>query len=132
LQKCIKSICTRRLTPFAKVLDNHRYQNNYDYHKSIYLVNQTPHYDTGFLLLVESEQLFAPTSVLYYERYQSNVELYEKIAQVKAQLQCVVSKNAWVPDSIDLGKAQQPAINDYADGTDTMAFLVNLPMPQTN
>jgi hypothetical protein len=122
----LKKLC-HALMPWEKVLDNHKYQHNYDYYKSIYLVNQTPHYDTGFLLLLENEQLFAPTSVLYYETYNSNVELYEKINQLKTNLQCVTSKNGWVPDSIPLGKAQQPNINDYADEIDTMQFLLTLP-----
>ena len=38
------------------------------------------------------------------------------------QLQCVVSKKG----TVAFGQAQFPAIDDYADGVDTMAFLTRL------
>ena len=42
-----------RLTPhlnrYAHYLHHHKYRNNYDYHKSIFLVNRTPFFDGPFL-----------------------------------------------------------------------------------
>jgi hypothetical protein len=121
----LTQVCSA-FAPLEKVMDNHRYQNNYDYNKSIYLVNRIPHYDTGFLLLVENEQLFSPTSVLYYERYQNDKDLQQKIGQLANTLQCITADNAWFPKSIPLGKAQQPEVFDYADGVDTIQFLMNI------
>ncbi len=105
------------------VANNNKYKNNYDYNKAIYLVEQIEHYDTGFLLLTENKQLFSPTSVLYYERYASQEDLQQKIDVLSQSLQCITSSQSWFPNSIDLGKAQQPEIYDYADGVDTMQFL---------
>ncbi|MBE7178674.1 MAG: acyl-CoA reductase, partial [Mucilaginibacter polytrichastri] len=38
------------LESFKQVLHHHKYNNNYDYQKSILLVNRVPHFDNGFLL----------------------------------------------------------------------------------
>ena len=43
----------------------------------------------------------------------------------KEQLQCVVS-NAVIENAIPFGTTQNPSLNDYADGVDTMEFLLNL------
>ena len=44
----------------------------------------------------------------------------------KEKIQCIVSGNNSVADSIPFGQAQCPALTDYADGVDTMKFLVGL------
>jgi hypothetical protein len=50
----------------------------------------------------------------------------EKIKLEQDILQCIVSKNAWFKNSLALGTGQYPALTDYADGVDTMQFLVDL------
>ncbi|PKV66347.1 acyl-CoA reductase [Pontibacter ramchanderi] len=108
------------------ILDHHKYQNNYDYNKSILLVNRVPHFDNGFLLVQESEQLVSPISVLFYETFTSLPDLRHKLAAVKDKTQCVVSAHGWLEGSIAFGEAQCPMPWDYADGVDTMAFLQRL------
>lgn len=108
------------------IADFHKYRNNYDYNKSIYLVNGVPHLDNGFLMVTESEQLVSPISVLFYETYISDQELEHKLAAVQEKIQCVVSKEGRWPNSFAFGQAQCPTLQDYADGVDTMAFLLQL------
>lgn len=105
---------------------HHKYLNNYDYNKSIYLVNKDPHLDNGFLLLKESTDLVSPIGVLYYEFYKNPEDLNSKINPLKEKIQCMVSKNAWFEGSIPFGQAQCPAVGDYADGVDTLEFLTGL------
>jgi len=111
------------LQPWHHILDHHKYQNNYDYNKSILLVNGVPHYDNGFLLLTESPQLVSPISVVHYEGYQNEVDLVERLTMVAAQTQCLVSAGGQYPGSFAFGRAQHPQVWDYADGIDTMKFL---------
>ncbi len=112
-------------TSFRHVLHHHRYNNHYDYNKSIYLVNREPHYDTGFLLLRESQELFSPISVVHYEYYKSQEALNQKISSVQDKLQCIVSWRGWYPDSLAFGQSQQPEWDD-ADKIDTLAFIRSL------
>ena len=114
------------LQPWHRVLEHNRYQNNYDYNKSILLVNRVPHLDSGFLLLTESAQLVSAISVLHYGFYSSEVDLVDQLTDVAAQTQCIVSGGGQYAGSFSFGKAQHPGLSDYADGVDTMAFLADL------
>ena len=111
---------------YKEVANNHKYNNNYDYHKAVFLVNSIPHLDTGYLLLNENEALSSPISVVYYEQYSSEQQLVPRIEALREELQCIVSHQGWFPGSIPTGTAQEPRIDDYADGVDTMAFLTGL------
>jgi len=111
------------LQPWYKVLDHHKYQNNYDYNKSILLVNAVPHFDTGFLLLTERGALVSPISVAHYSYYQQEIDLLDQLTDVAAQTQCLVSAGGRYPGSFAFGQAQYPGVADYADGIDTMEFL---------
>jgi len=117
-------------TPFIKILedfnnlsDHHKWVNNYDYNKSIYLVNGEPHFDSGAFLLKESAQWVSPISVIYYEFYNSEEALHKLLAENEELIQCKVGL---APSFVDFGKAQQPELWDYADGVDTMAFLMDI------
>lgn len=111
-------------TVFSYVQHHHKYHNNYDYNKSIYLVNRVPHLDTGFLVVTESKDLVSPVSVLYYERYASDQDLLEKLVAIEPKTQCIVTnKNLDLERVVPFGKAQLPELSDYADGVDTMLFL---------
>lgn len=112
--------------PFEKVLDHHKYQNNYDYNKSIYLVNREQHLDNGFLLLKETKDLVSPISVLFVERYKNEAQLSLNLASMQDKIQCIVSQNGAYDGSIPFGEAQKPELWDYADGVDTLDFLCSL------
>lgn len=111
---------------YQPIIHHHKYVNNYDYQKSIMLVNGIHHYDNGFIILTESENLVSPISVLFYETYRNLTDLNEKIAKQKEKIQCVVSANGWFKDSIQFGKAQLPEVLDYADQVDTLKFLSSI------
>jgi hypothetical protein len=102
------------------------YENNYTYNKSVYLVNKEKHLDTGFLLVRASDELVSPIGVLYYEEYEEENALTERIDSLEEKIQCIVSKNASWKNSEAFGQAQCPKIDDYADGVDTMKFLLAL------
>jgi hypothetical protein len=113
---------------FKDIINHFKYNNNYDYNKSIYLVNLKRHYDNGFLLLTEGERLSSPLAVLYYETY-SNVEQLEKQLRNRAEeIQCVVSNADLKLDSamLGFGQSQAPKLWDYADNVNTVDFLNSL------
>ena len=112
---------------FDWVANHHKYFNNYEYNKSIYLVNGTPHLDNGFLLLKESVDLVSPIGVLFYEVYEDEAALQSKLSALASQIQCVVGHSSLgIPGIISFGQTQCPAPWDYADGVDTLQFLSGL------
>lgn len=113
---------------FKDIINHFKYNNNYDYNKSIYLVNLKHHYDNGFLLLTEGESLSSPLAVLYYETY-TNLEQLEELLKDKAEdIQCVVSNAALKLKTpvLGFGQSQSPKLWDYADNVNTVAFLSEL------
>ncbi|PZX50566.1 acyl-CoA reductase [Algoriphagus chordae] len=111
------------LEVYSNIASHHKYHNNYDYNKSIYLVNLEEHLDNGFLLLKESEDLVSPISVLFYEVYENEEQLNEKLEELEPKIQCVVGN---APGRVPFGTAQNPEPWEYADGLDTMTFLLEL------
>ena len=114
------------LMSYQPIINHHKYHNNYDYNKSIYLVNIVKHLDTGFLLLTESEELVSPISVLYFEEYTDHEHLSDLLKKNEGKIQCVVSADEQYPDSVSFGNAQKPSLTDYADNVDVMEFLISL------
>ncbi|MGM9478572.1 acyl-CoA reductase [Pedobacter sp. GSP4] len=111
---------------YNQIINHFKYQNNYDYNKSIYLVNAAKHFDNGFLLLKEDENMASPLAVLYYEEYESLLEVENKLQDKSAFIQCIVAKPELGFNSFDFGQSQHPKLWDYADNVDTIAFLNSL------
>jgi hypothetical protein len=109
---------------FHPIIHHHKYHNNYDYQKSILLVNRMPFLEDSFVLLQESEKLVSPISVVYYEFYENEGSLALSLTRQKDKIQCIVGRST--PGSIPFGQAQYPTLLDYADHVDTLKFLDEL------
>ena len=112
------------LSQYQNFFHHSKYRNNLDYYKSIYMVNRTRFIDGGFYLLLEKEPLATPVSVLHYEYYRDLSRVKAKLDQQQEQIQCMVARIDLLPGVIRPGETQQPALSDYADGMDTLAFLL--------
>ena len=106
--------------------DNHKFFNNYEYNKAIFLVNGTSHFDSGNLLIAENDKIVSPVSVLNYQYYTDEDELMNYLAANEDKIQCVVSNLPVIKNYVQFGKSQQPELWDYADGVDTMSFLLSV------
>ena len=106
---------------YKDVINHLKYSNNYDYNKTICLMNKQKLLDNGFILLKEDSSIQSPISMLFYEYYNNRQELDNYIHLNQSLFQCVVSKK-----DVPFGKSQFPKLNDYADNIDTLDFLTNL------
>lgn len=113
------------LYDYHPIINHDKYANNYDYHKAIYLMNGEEFLDNGFLMLKKEVQLHSPTAVSYYEYYGSELQLKETLKVQDSDIQCIVSHN-FIPNEVPFGKTQQPQLWDYADGVDTVNFLLKI------
>ncbi len=109
------------LFPYSEVVNHNKYGNNYDYTRAIWLLDQIPFLENGFVLLKEDTALASPVSAIFYERYSNAKELEQMLALERDSIQCIVGHR-----HVPFGKAQQPGLADYADGVDTMKFLMEL------
>jgi len=111
---------------FNYIINHNKYANNYDYNRTIYLMkNEGTLLDNNFLLLKEDIGYSSPIGVLFYEHYDDINSLNSRLLKDKELLQCVVSGCKEIEKAVPFGHAQCPALNDYADGLDTMEFLLS-------
>lgn len=103
---------------YAHFMDLQKYKNNYDYQLSILLLNKLYYMTNGSTLLVENSSAFSPIGVVHYEYYGNG----KKPGTFnEEEVQCVAG-NGYTA----FGEAQQPGLFSYADGVDTMQFLLSL------
>jgi hypothetical protein len=114
------------LGKYANYANHNKYRNNYDYNRSIFMVSQVPVIDTGFLLLKEDQSVTSRIAMLHYEFYTDVNDVVRDIADLSGSLQCVVCNTALPVNSLRPGEAQRPALWEYADGVDTLEFLLSL------
>lgn len=107
--------------PWKDIVNHNKYANNYDYQRALWMLDQVAILENGFVLLKEDTALASPIGAIYYEHYQDLSTVEEQIAEQVDQIQCVVGHG-----HVPFGQSQFPALNDYADGADTMEFLLDL------
>ena len=113
------------ILPWSKTIEHHKYANNYDYNKAVYLMSNANLLDNEFLLLKEDTQIASPIGCLFFEQYQSLKTVIQNLSENHEQLQCIV--NTEVDDEfVPFGMTQKPQLWDYADGVDTVSFLFSL------
>ena len=111
------------LTAFRKynyLSDHPKYKNNYDYYLAILIMNNLFYMTNDSILLLESEQLFSPISQVNYSFYTS-AEGLKKQLESDSNIQLITGY-----DEARFGTSQQPGLFTYADGIDTMVFLLSL------
>ncbi|NLR80450.1 acyl-CoA reductase [Chitinophaga eiseniae] len=110
----------KALDKYSYLAEHHKYKNNYDYNLALLLLNSSPYITNGTILLQENTALFSPLSVLHYSYYIDMAQLQQELSGEEA-IQCLVGQS-FTP----FGYAQQPNLIDYADGVDTLKFLLEL------
>jgi len=100
--------------------DHNKYKNNYDYNLALHILNGKFYMSNESIILFENPSIFSPISQLNYEFY-TNKNIVAKSLESMVDLQCAVGH-----DYIPFGQAQVPSLTDYADGIDTINFLIKL------
>jgi hypothetical protein len=107
---------------YKDIVNHNKYANNYDYHKALWLLNREDLIENGFLIVKEEEQqLVSPVGTLFTKRYNDINAVKQELEDRSEELQCVVGRG-YTP----FGQAQQPCLWDYADGVDTLDWLLKL------
>lgn len=110
---------------YNEVIQYERYANNYDYNKAVYLMSNYDILDNGFLTIREDASYASPISSVFYEYYDNEQDLLERLSNDTEKIQCVVT-HLPIADKVNFGDTQNPNLWDYADGVDTMQFLLSL------
>jgi len=106
---------------WGQMAQHSRYYNNYTYHKALWLMEAVDLLENGFVLLKEDADWVSPVGALHYQRYDALTEVETRIEEGADNIQCRVGTGG-----VAFGSAQYPGLKDYADGVDTMDFLLAL------
>lgn len=112
---------------FRDMVTHTKYKNNFDYNYALFMLNKVKYHANGCVLLTENPAIQSHIAGLHYEFYADQKQLEEELRAREAEIQCVVGEID-LPDMkcIPFGKAQEPELGDYADGVDTLQFLIEL------
>lgn len=100
--------------------DETKYKNNYDYNLALLIMNNKFYMTNESLIVVENENLFSPVSELHYSFYKDKNQVFKELEK-QDNIQCIVGEG-----HVPFGGSQKPGLFDYADGIDTLQFLLSL------
>ncbi len=107
------------------MIHHHKYANNYDYNKAVYLMSEFEMLENGFLMIKEDESYGSPIATVFYEFYDSIGALKIKLDSDSQKIQCIVAAGI-VDNPIAFGQTQFPKLWEYADNVDTITFLLKI------
>jgi hypothetical protein len=77
---------------YESYINHHKYMNNFDYYRSLYMLNGEDVLENGFLLMRFNKELHAPPAVLNCYRYESSEQIDAFLHEKSEQIQAVVGK----------------------------------------
>jgi len=81
--------------------------------------------ENGFFMIKEDKSYASPIATLFYEHYETEEKLKEKLENDIEHIQCIVS-NGFTNEEIPFGSTQKPNLWDYADSVDSVEFLLEI------
>jgi len=111
---------------FQEYVNHNLYKDNYDYNRTLLLMNLDKHLANDFVIVKEDESLHSRLATVHYSWYDKAEEVQDFIIENNEAIQVVVSQESDLWSHIDFGQSQAPRLNDYADNIDTMEFLLSL------
>lgn len=113
--------------PYQDIIYHNKYKNNYDYNVALYLLNKEPFLQNEFIVLREAKEIPSRIATVHYEYYTDLDVLSNQLHDNLDKIQCVVSNQALKSiEIVPIGQAQNPHLDTYADGVDTIQFLLSL------
>jgi hypothetical protein len=116
------------LHEFRAIQHHPKYKNNFDYNYALFLLNKVPFHANGSIILTENDSFQSHIAGLYYSHYDDLAQLEATLRNRAAEIQLITARPGLLSlPTQSFGRAQEPALADYADGVDTIAFLQQLP-----
>ena len=106
------------------VAENIKLRRNVQAMRATLTIEGEEFYDAGAFIMRRGEDFAQSLAVVTLKEYADIEDVKAWIYANAEHIQCVVS-NCGIEGSHPLGRAQYPALADYADGVDTMRFLLD-------
>lgn len=109
----------KALEKYDFLKDFHKYSHNYDYALTINLLNKKTYFTNGSIVLSPDNSPFSGIACLNYAYYHKKEDVIQTINKDEIQL---IAGHGFIP----FGQSQCPGFTDFADGIDTLEFLLSL------
>ncbi|MBR5464416.1 MAG: aldehyde dehydrogenase [Alistipes sp.] len=109
--------------PLQPQIRHPKYRNNYLQTKALMQMAGEPFIDLGDAVAVQRAEFPHALSAIAYRYYDTAPEVEQWLAAHDRELQCVVGRSIAHARRVDFGRAQHPALTDYPDAVDVIAFL---------
>lgn len=107
----------------AREAHNPKLRRNVASMRALYTMQGREFGDFGAFLTTEGKEFATSLANVVVRRYEDIAEVRAWLAEHKEQIQCVVS-HLDIEGCVPFGRAQHPQLSDYADGVDTMEYLI--------
>ena len=104
----------------CNVAENAKLRRNIQAMRATLTIEGAEFWDAGAFIMRRGEDFAQSLAVVTLREYSDIEEVKKWIEENTEHIQCVVSRT-----DIPFGRAQYPALTDYADGVDTMRFLLD-------
>ncbi len=108
------------LKTYDFLMDLPAYKHNFDYHLTLLIMRNQFYMTNDSVVLTEHASPFSPVSQIHFQYYESDTSPLPAL-QKDENIQCIVGEGV-----LEAGNAQRPTLFDYADGVDTLQFLIGL------
>ena len=106
------------------VAENAKLKRNIQAMRAMLTIEGAEFHDAGAFIMRRGEDFAQSLAVVTLKEYADIKDVNAWLQTNAERIQCVVS-NCGIEGSQPLGRAQYPALADYADGVDTMRFLLD-------
>jgi hypothetical protein len=110
---------------YSNVLNHQGYNDCFRYQKALSELSGESYLTNGFVIIRKNNLVFSSIAAINYAVYDDIEQAKTFIAAQKDKIQCVVTKTACTDNPTSFGHTQQPELTDYADGVDTMNFILD-------
>lgn len=111
---------------YSVIKNNARYFNNYEFNKSVCLIDGIEFYDNGFLILRPSDNVASPISVIHFKEYSTINEMMNFIDDNKLSISAVTCKDSFLSDSVAFGCSQKLDYDRFLRDKNEIDFVFNL------
>lgn len=100
------------LYPFRDIIQHQKYGNQYDYNRSLFLLDRAPITENGFFMLKQDAGFFSPVATLHYEYYSHEAALIQSL-NTHPQVATIEMEAQASPKAISWGKLTQHNMDDW-------------------
>jgi hypothetical protein len=122
------SLLQNVFSTLAKIRKHTPYNDCVRYATALHQMRRDTFFDFGSCLAAYSAELHSPVGEIFLQEYSSTEELRDTLLLYRDNLQCIATSmllSGLEGSCVPFGKAQCPQLWDYADGIDTMNFLLS-------